>query len=108
MARGGWDMALCTVPDPWYPRCWAGSPQPLELLPASLAPPWKVMTRGGPRGSGTWGGQSPALGPASLCLAPAAWRRVRVVDGGAALGRKGSFILNLFALGPARGHGVLG
>lgn len=93
------------APTPGTPGAGQGPWQPLELLPALLAPPWKATSRGG---AGHGGGHSPALGPASLRPAPAAWQRVRVVAGGAALGRKGSFTLNPFALGPARGHGLLG
>lgn len=49
-------------------------------------------------------GQSVTLGPASLCLAPGAWQRVRVGRGCCFFfgEKKGSFILNLFAFGAAR------
>lgn len=107
---GGWGMLVPPIPGCLH---FNTSSAGLDPQAASGTVPCfaGIPLEGGGMGGAEWA-QSPVLGRASLCLAPAAWQRVRVVarDGvgdGVAFGRKGSFILNLFALDPARGHGLL-
>lgn len=108
---GGWDALLpppgLSVPAPpappvlgWVPR------QPLEPFPALLASPWKMVARA--VGEQDMGGQNLALGPASLSRSSRLAEGEGGGRGGAAFGREGSFILNLFVLGPARSHGPVG